>query len=282
MGVFSFAGPTCDILGTALMHWTNMVANEYKDLLTTSPAKFADGAGWEAIKAVEPVFVGVGSSLVVLFFIIGFCSESVDVKEEMRFENILRFLMRLGIAEWFVANNLTIIKTLFAVAKNFVDAIIGNVGLTPGGLTSKFIDTVYDLDFGESIVAMLVALLTALVIFACSYFILYALYFRFIKILITAPLGSLASSTIAGNRTLSHSAVMFWKYMIAMIFEVLVIALALNVCSALITSGFAKTTCNTLGDCCIYMMKICFMVAMTVGCVKGAQNTIERALGLHF
>ena len=254
MGMFSFAEPTCDILGTALLHWASMVSSDYKELLTTSPADFESGAGWEVVQNVEPVFVGVGSALVVLFFIIGFCAESIDVKEEMRFENILRFLMRLGVAEWLVANNLTIIQTLFEVANNFVAAIIGNVGLAPGGLSAEFIDTVYDLGFGESIVAMLVALVTALVIFACSYFILYALYFRFIKILIVAPIGSLASATFAGNRTLSHSMTSFWKYMIAMVFEVLVIVLAL---------------------------KVCFMVAMTVGCVKGAQNTIERALGLY-
>ena len=41
-------------------------------------------------RGIEPVFVAVGSSLVVLFFVIGFCSESIDVKDEMRFESILR------------------------------------------------------------------------------------------------------------------------------------------------------------------------------------------------
>lgn len=41
-------------------------------------------------------------SLVVLFFVIGFCSESIDVKEKMRFESILRMLIRLGLAAVFV------------------------------------------------------------------------------------------------------------------------------------------------------------------------------------
>lgn len=50
------------------------------------------------MESIEPIFVGVGSSLVVLFFVIGFCSESVDVREEMRFEVILRMLIRLGLA----------------------------------------------------------------------------------------------------------------------------------------------------------------------------------------
>lgn len=62
---------------------------------------------------IEPTFVAVGSYLVVLFFVIGFCSESVDVKEELRFEAILRMLMRLGIAEWLVTKNVTIMRAFF-------------------------------------------------------------------------------------------------------------------------------------------------------------------------
>ena len=40
--------------------------------------------------------------VVVLFFVIGFCSESIDVKEEKRFESILSMLIRLGLAAVFV------------------------------------------------------------------------------------------------------------------------------------------------------------------------------------
>ncbi len=71
------------------------------------------GGPWAVIEGIEPVFVAVGSSLVVLFFVIGFCSESIDVNDEMRFESILRMLIRLGLAEWFVANNVTIMKAFF-------------------------------------------------------------------------------------------------------------------------------------------------------------------------
>ena len=82
------------------------------------------------IAGIEPIFVAVGSSLVVLFFVIGFCSESVDVREEMRFEVILRLLIRLGLAEWFVANNVTIMKSIFTSVGNLV-------GLLSAGTTTK-------------------------------------------------------------------------------------------------------------------------------------------------
>ena len=82
-------------------------------MLGQSPVSFKGGGPWAVIEGIEPVFVAVGSSLVVLFFVIGFCSESIDVKDEMRFESIFRMLIRLGLAEWFVANNVTIMKAFF-------------------------------------------------------------------------------------------------------------------------------------------------------------------------
>jgi hypothetical protein len=50
------------------------------------------------------LFAGVGSGLVVLFFVIGFCAESVDVKSEFRQEAMFRMLIRLEIAQWLVAS----------------------------------------------------------------------------------------------------------------------------------------------------------------------------------
>lgn len=77
--------------------WNNQVSLVFS-MLGQSPVNFKGGGPWQVIESIEPIFVGVGSSLVVLFFVIGFCSESVDVREEMRFEVILRMLIRLGLA----------------------------------------------------------------------------------------------------------------------------------------------------------------------------------------
>ena len=41
----------------------------------------------------------------------------------MRFEVILRMLIRLGLAEWFVANNVTIMKAFFTSIGNLVNLI---------------------------------------------------------------------------------------------------------------------------------------------------------------
>lgn len=99
MDFFKLGDKILDLLNMVFGFWNNQVSLVFA-LLGESPVEFKNGGPWDVISGIEPIFVAVGSSLVVLFFVIGFCSESVDVKEEMRFEVILRMLIRLGLAEW--------------------------------------------------------------------------------------------------------------------------------------------------------------------------------------
>ena len=129
MDIFSLGGVILDLLQTVVDFWNDKVSLVF-ELLGQSPVSFKDGGPWGVIANLEPIFVAVGSSLVVLFFVIGFCSESIDIKEEVRFETILRMLMRIGMAEWLVANNVTIMKAFFTSAGNLV-------GLMTQGKTTK-------------------------------------------------------------------------------------------------------------------------------------------------
>ena len=120
MDIFKLGDKILALLEMVFGFWNNQISLVFS-MLGQSPVNFKGGGPWAIIEGIEPIFVAVGSSLVVLFFVIGFCSESVDVKEEMRFEAILRMLIRLGLAEWFVANNVTIMKAFFTSIGNLVN-----------------------------------------------------------------------------------------------------------------------------------------------------------------
>lgn len=93
MDIFELGDKILALLEMVLGFWNNQIKLVFS-LLGTTPDMFKLGSPWKVIQGIEPIFVGVGSSLVVLFFVIGFCSESVDIKEEMRFEVILGFVIR--------------------------------------------------------------------------------------------------------------------------------------------------------------------------------------------
>ena len=152
MDIFKLGDKILALLEAVFGFWNNQISLVFA-MLGQSPVSLKGGGPWAVIEGIEPVFVAVGSSLVVLFFVIGFCSESIDVKDEMRFESIFRMLIRLGLAEWFVANNVTIMKAFFTSIGNLVGLISAGT-TTQLAIDSTQADIIKGLGFGESLVML--------------------------------------------------------------------------------------------------------------------------------
>ena len=280
MDIFSLGEVILDLLKTVVAFWNDKVSLVF-EMLGQSPVNFKDGGPWQVISDIEPIFVAIGSSLVVLFFVIGFCSESIDVKEEMRFETILRVLMRIGIAEWLVANNVTIMKAFFTSAGALV-GLMSNGTTTELKIPAEQKEIIENLGFGESLLMMMLAVVIALVIIFCGFMLIYTVYFRFLKLMVIVPLGAIAFSTVSGNRMVSHTAVTYAKYFLSIVLEAVTMALAIIVCNAFLNAGLPAFT-SSYADwtkALMYMCELTFSVAMTVGAVKGAQSLTSKALGL--
>lgn len=280
MDIFKLGDKILDLLNAIFAFWNNQISLVF-ELLGQSPTAFKGGGSWSIIEGIEPVFVAVGSSLVVLFFVIGFCSESIDIREEMRFEVILRILIRLGLAEYMVANNVTIMKAFFTSVENLVGL------LTEGDRTTLKIaeeqaDIIKNLGFGESLIMLILAALLSIIVLICGFFLIYTVYFRFLKLMVIVPIGSIAFSTMSGNRMVAHTAVTYAKYFLSVTFEAVTMALAIIVCNAFINAGLPEFTgdyadwAKTL----IYLCEMTFSIALTVGSVKGAQSLTGKVLGL--
>ena len=280
MDIFNLGDKILDLLNVIFAFWNNQISVVF-ELLGQSPTTFKGGGPWGIIAGIEPVFVAVGSSLVVLFFAIGFCSESIDIREEMRFEVILRILIRLGLAEYMVANNVTIMKAFFTSVGNLVGL------LTEGDRTTLKIakeqaDIIKNLGFGESLIMLILAAILSIIVIICGFFLLYTVYFRFLKLMVIVPIGSIAFSTMSGNRMVAHTAVTYAKYFLSVTFEAVTMALAIIVCNAFINAGLPEFTgdytdwAKTL----IYLCEMTFSIALTVGSVKGAQSLTSKVLGL--
>ncbi len=199
MDILKLGDKILSLLEMVFGFWNNQISLVFS-MLGQSPVNFKGGGPWGVIEGIEPIFVAVGSSLVVLFFVIGFCSESVDIREEMRFEVILKMLIRVGLAEWFVSNYVTIMKAFFTSIGNLVGLL--SAGTTTSlSIDSTQADIIKNLGFGESLVMLILAALLSIIVIICGFFIIYTVYFRFLKILIIVPMGAIAFSTMGGNRT---------------------------------------------------------------------------------
>ena len=280
MDIFKLGDKILALLEMVFGFWNNQVSLVFS-MLGQSPVNFKGDGPWQVVESIEPIFVGVGSSLVVLFFVIGFCSESVDVREEMRFEVILRMLIRLGLAEWFVANNVTIMKAFFTTIGNLVNALSAGQ-YTTLTIDSTQADIIKNLGFGESLIMLILAALLSIIIIICGFFMIYTVYFRFLKLMIIVPIGSIAFSTMAGNRNVAHTASSYAKNFLSVVFEAVTMALAIIICNAFINAGLPSFTGNYAdwAQTLIYLCEMTFTIALTVGSVKGAQSLTSKALGL--
>lgn len=280
MDIFKLGDKILALLEMVFGFWNHQVSLVFS-MLGQSPVGFKGGSPWAMIESVQPVFVAVGSSLVVLFFVIGFCSESVDIREEMRFEAILRMLIRLILAEWLVANNVTIMKAFFTSAGNLVN-LLSSGSYTTLSINSAQADIIKGLGFGESLIMLILAAVLSVIVIICGFFMIYTVYFRFLKILVMVPIGSIAFATLAGNRNVANTAGAYAKYFLSVVFEAVTMALAIMLCNAFINAGLPAFVggyadwAQTL----IYLCEMTFAIALTVGSVKGAQSLTSRALGL--
>ncbi len=280
MDIFKLGKHILALLEMVFGFWNNQVSLVFS-LLGESPVAFKNGGPWGVIQTIEPIFVAVGSSLVVLFFVIGFCSESIDIREEMRFEVILRMLIRLSLAEWFVANNVTIMQAFFTSIGNLVSLLSAGTNTTLS-IDSTQADIIRDLGFGESLIMLIIASLLSIIIIICGFFLIYQVYFRFLRLFIIVPLGALAFSTMAGNKTVSNTVAAYSKYFLSVTFEAVTMALAIIMCNAFINAGLPSFTggyadwAQTL----IYLCEMTFTIALTVGSVKGAQSLTSKVFGL--
>ena len=280
MDIFQLGNNILSLLEMVFGFWNNQVSLVFA-MLGQSPVHFKGGGPWASIQGINPIFVGVGSSLVVLFFVIGFCSESVDVREEMRFEVMLRLLIRLVLAEWFVANCVTIMKAFFTSIGNWVSMLAGESASTLN-INSEQAEVIRNLGFGEGLIMLILASLLSIIIIICGFFLIYTVYFRFLRLLVIVPMGAIAFSTMGGNRTVSHTAVTYCKYFLSVCFEAVTMALAIVVCNAFINAGLPSFTGNYAdwAQTLIYLCEMTFTIALTVGSVKGAQSLTSKALGL--
>lgn len=239
------------------------------------------GNVWSFLKEIDPYFISLGSALVTLFFLIALCSESVDIKEELRFDNLLRMFLRISLAEWMVVNHLELAKIFFQIASSLIQAmgIRADMRLKLG---KEMEEAIGNFGVGESIVFFLIAILLAMIILCCSLVLLYTVYFRFLKLYLAMPFGALAFSTITGNHAMANTALHYGKYLATVALEAVTMALAIFVAVKFIDGGLPSMITGQLEPwtkCLVQLLEMTFTVVFTTASVKGAEQLTQKVIG---
>ena len=261
----------------------NLMIIKALGLFTKNPIEMNDGAVWDVVTQVAPIFVAIAA----VMFIVGFCSESIDVKQDIRLESVMRLLIRLSITEYLIANSLTITK---AIIKSMT-ALAGLMVTT--GSTKNLVITLPDTakaiirdgSFLENIVPLIIATIGFLVIIVCGVVVVYMGWTRLIKVVLIAPFGAVAFATIAsGNHSTSNVLPSFIKYVISTSLEAVTMILAIKMTNAIGSSGIIDGIVlqDESGIALIIrtVLQAVLVCVLCCGLVKGAQTLTNKALGL--
>ena len=278
----------------------NLVVEKASDLLTMSPVSFGVentsvgiqsdgetvGAAWQALYNVNAAFVAVGSSMVGFFFLWGMYNQLRDSKFEVRFEGVLFDFIKLLIAEYFVSNNLYIVRGFLKVFQSLMDTVAGKKGnsfvqLSLNDNVTKYLGEIDTLS--GAIPVLIISLIFMMVIIIIALGLLFQSFKRILKIMVIIPWGAIASATLAGDNMVRGTAIGFWKYCIATMGEAVTMIVVLKIYGAYFSSGmtlFVGSQMQGSTYICAWLFEKAFISFTALGLVSSASTITQRSLGL--
>ncbi len=271
------------------------------NLLTMHPDSWADGKGYAISKNLSAAFQVIATVLLVVFFLIGLCDEAIDNNKEIRLESVIRLIIRFALSEFLVVNCFMIISGFFTIVDDMLPYINGNASVISGDMSDVYSNLVGQLspdnqftvspdtsmDFtsaasasisGKAIIYLVIAVIYFFVSFISGCILVFEAFFRFFKILILLPYGTIANSTLAGTNAMRQTAIQFWKYALSVILDAITMLIALRIFAVVFSTidifeGFIDSDVGKV------LTQICFFFVL-IGVIKGSSNITKQALGI--
>ena len=255
------------------------------ETLRASPESWNAGVGWNIIVVINNGFVVFAASLYIIFWLIGICSDSLDIRSNLRLEVVLKHIAKLIVGEFIITHTIDIIKVILSLVYSGTGLIM-KVDSTSSSILAD--NSMYGLDSTLEAVSSYTNIweLILLIVFGIVFMftmlivgggILYLTYVRLFKVLMIIPLSSLASSTIASSHQISSTTISYWKYAFATILEAVTIMIAIVLGTALMKSN--AITFASLSVVMSWMAK-CIIIGFTMlGAIKEASAITHRAFG---
>ena len=109
-------------LNNAFSTWNGKLG-ELWGLVTTGPQTFKGGAVWSVMQTLHNGMVGIGYALVVLFFAISLCKNTMNFHELKRPEAAIHYFLRFVTAKALVGYGMEIMLNVFSICNGIVTDI---------------------------------------------------------------------------------------------------------------------------------------------------------------
>ena len=216
-------------------------------------------------------FSMLGGTLVIVFFFVGYCKDSVDLKKISSLEENIWMFIRLIFAVACVSQIALWMPKLISIS---VDVCKKLFNLSTFGIKESRAASIVDA-IDNDVVALIMGLVLMIVLIAAGVGLLTIGLSRLFKLVIYACLGPAMLSTIAGGPGINRSASIWFREFLAIVFSNIVILLALVISTKLIGMPiFGRDSSSILTGVSMIIETIAVL-----GLVKTADGLLSKLLG---
>lgn len=258
----------------------NALADASVSLITADPKTYNSDL-WDIVSGFNNALMAVSAIVAVVLLLINFCTSSVDVRENVRLETMLKLFIKISLCSFFITQNMQITGAVMGAGQY----IVGKAGSSGAGRLSfgaGLTESAFKNSGDEILLVIFLTGIAFLVLVSSGFLLLLAAYKRLFKLLLIIPYGGLAFAAIAGDRDISRHAVAYVKYILGTFLEAATMLLILRLMAVLNfhnPSGLLNNTGLSAFNS-IYgnLVMLCFNSMITVGLVTEADSLVHRAL----
>ncbi|MCD8076736.1 MAG: hypothetical protein LUF27_17255 [Lachnospiraceae bacterium] len=237
--------------------------------------------------SIYSTMLSVAAALAVLFFVLGWLNESIDIRTNFTLESMFRFFVRYVITASLIVNSLTLATGITRCTTALVSTLSAEVEAEDaGGLFDEMKEELEssDADGGTwlayGIVAMIGGVIGGFVIIVCAVQLILSVLSRLFKMLLCIPFAPVAFAGFAGGREFSQSGIAWLKTYVGYCLEAVVIILAIDISYGLFQDTSAFGSVSGVVGVVLGICEYCLPMITACACVKGADTVVRRCLGL--
>ena len=252
----------------------------------------AQSGAWGTVTgSVYQMSLAIAASLAVLFFVMGWLRESIDIRNNFTLENMFRFFVRYAITASLIVNSLALVTGICECAT----AVTSQISIN---MESKDVENVFetvrdqleddeDADggtwIGMGLAGMLGGFFGGAVIMVCGVSLVLSVLSRLFRLLLCVPFAPVAFAGFAGGHEFAQTGIAWLRTFIGYALEAVVIALAISISYGMFTDANMFAAVAKSGSIVSLLLLICgycMPMVTACACVKGAEMTVRRCLGL--
>lgn len=249
--------------------------NYIYEVLEKDPTSAKDGYGkmWNRVVDLNDTFMVIGTALLTIFFIYGFCRDSIDVRSEVRMESTIKMFIRYVIGVNLITCFIKYVPELCRWAVLLTGVTHKKMHFNAKEIAEQIVNET------NGVIGFFLGLVMFFVCIACAAIIFYSCLGRFLNFYLLIPFSSIALSTIVGGGQLSQTGWTYIKNMLALIFEIVAMGMVLALTGPFLGASIFHGISGGLKGFFVVLETIVKMITVTA-VFKGAGGTIRKAMNL--